>query len=99
MSQGGGAGAATFLGRAPHRIERFPDASKNSRLSLFAGLWQGGRLERCWGSVSQRRMRPSMVTYAPLAEPSLQFERLPANEWPDYRYEHEEFNQCASLVS
>jgi hypothetical protein len=25
--------------------------------------------------------------------------RLPANEWPDYRYEHEEFNQCASFVS
>jgi hypothetical protein len=32
-------------------------------------------------------------------ETSLQYERLPANEWPDYRYEHKEFNQCVSLVS
>jgi len=30
---------------------------------------------------------------------SLQNERLAANEWPDYRYEHKEFNQCASFVS
>ena len=37
--------------------------------------------------------------YSPRVETSLQYERLPANEWPDYRYEHEEFNQCASLVS
>jgi hypothetical protein len=31
-------------------------------------------------------------------ETNLPYGRLPPNEWPDNRYEYEEFNQCASLV-